>query len=361
MEKLEKLEQRSFLLLLVIITGLFLWLLKPFFAPLFWACAISLLFHPVQRRLEQWWGERPNITALATLLLCVVVVVIPVLLVLASFVREAADLYQRIDSGEIKPGALVDRLRDALPPLEALLEKLNLDIASLRQHAADSAVSASRFVAQNALSVGQTTFQFILQLGLMLYVTFFLLRDGRALVKELARALPLGDEREALLFAKFAEVTRATIKGNLVVAAVQGALGWLIFWLLGIPAAILWGVVMAVLSLIPAVGAALIWFPAALYLFAIGQWIQAVILLLYGTLVIGLADNLLRPILVGRDTKLPDWLVLISTLGGLVWVGIHGFVMGPLVAALFVVVWQIFSRDFNAPTEQPDPEDEPHS
>ncbi len=212
-------------------------------------------------------------------------------------------------------------------------------------------MTASRFVAQNALSVGQTTFQFLIQLGLMLYVAFFLLRDGRSLVEQMGRALPLGAEREALLFAKFAEVTRATIKGNLVVAIVQGALGWLIFELLGIPAAILWGVVMAVLSLIPAVGAALIWFPASLVLFGAGDWGGAVILLLYGTLVIGLADNLLRPILVGRDTKLPDWLVLISTLGGLVWVGVHGFVVGPLIAALFMVIWQIFIRDFNPPAE----------
>src|SRR5690606_21116170 len=134
-----------------------------------------------------------------------------------------------------------------------------------------------------------------------------------------------------------------------VVAAVQGALGGLIYWILGMPAALLWGVAMAVLSLIPAVGAGLIWAPVAVYLFATGEAVSAVVLVLYGVLVIGLADNILRPILVGRDTRMPDWLVLLSTLGGLVLFGINGFVIGPLIAALFIVFWQIFCRDFQPP------------
>jgi len=349
----EKIEQRTFLLLLIIISGLFLYLLKPFFAPVFWACAISLVFFPVHQRLEQWWGHRPNSSALATLLACVCVVVIPVILVLTSFLQEAADLYRRIDSGEIKPGAIIERIHTALPAAQSLLDRLGLDMDTLKNHAADGALKSSRFLAQHALSLGQSTFTFFLSIGLMLYLAFFLLRDGRKMVDLLIRALPLGDERENLLFAKFAEVTRATIKGNLVVAAVQGALGGIIFWLLGLPAPVLWGVAMAVLSLIPAVGAGLIWAPAAIYLFATGNWVSATVLTAYGILVIGLADNVLRPILVGRDTKLPDWLVLLSTLGGLVMVGINGFVIGPLIAALFVVFWQIFIRDFQENGDQP--------
>ena len=345
----DKLEKRAFLLLLACITFLFFYLLKPFFAPLFWSCAISLVFFPVYERFEAWWGHKPNSSALATLLVSICVLVIPVILVSLSFVQEAADLYQRIDSGELKPGTILDRVQEALPPLQALLERVGVDMNSIKENAASTAVAASRFAAQHALSIGQGTFTFFLHLGLMLYLTFFLLRDGRKIIRLLIRALPLGDERERLLFAKFAEVTRATIKGNLVVAAVQGALGGIIFAVLGLPGPVLWGVLMAVLSLIPAVGAGLIWAPAAVYLFATGDWVSAVVLVVYGLLVIGLADNLLRPILVGRDTKLPDWLVLLSTLGGLVMVGINGFVIGPLIAALFVVFWQIFSTDFYPP------------
>ncbi|MBY0418431.1 MAG: AI-2E family transporter, partial [Pararheinheimera sp.] len=200
-----------------------------------------------------------------------------------------------------------------------------------------------------ALSIGQNTFGFILSLCLMLYLTFFLLREGPRLVELMIKALPLGDKRERILFAKFAEVTRATVKGNLVVALVQGALGGLIFWLLGLPAPILWGVVMAFLSLLPAVGAALVWLPVSLYWYATGDWVIATILVAYGALVIGLADNILRPLLVGRDTKLPDYLVLFSTLGGITLMGINGFVLGPMVAALFLVFWQIFIDEFQQP------------
>jgi predicted PurR-regulated permease PerM len=229
---------------------------------------------------------------------------------------------------------------------------------TVRENAANAAVAASRFLARNALAFGQGAFGFVLQLALMLYVAYFLLRDGRTLLDQLVQTLPLGDERERLLFQKFAEVARATIRGNLLVAIVQGLLGGLIFWILGLPAARLWTVVMAVLSLIPAVGAGVVWLPAAIYLYAVGEWISASVLIAYGVLIIGLADNLLRPILVGRDTKLPDWMVLLSTLGGIAMVGINGFVVGPLIAVLFVAFWQIFRREFNprthASTEPPE-------
>nr|WP_240955935.1 AI-2E family transporter [Wenzhouxiangella sp. XN79A] len=336
-----------FLVLLAGVTALFLFLLQPFFAPILWACIIAVLFHPLQVRLERAWGDRPNLIALTVLLACIVLVVVPVLLLLASFAQQGIALYRQIDTGEIQPGQYIDQVRNAFPAVQALLERFSIDMSSVRENVANAAVATSRFVAQNALAVGQGTFGFFLKLGLMLYVAFFLLRDGRRLIEQLVHALPLGDERERMLFQKFAEVTRATVKGNLVVAMVQGALGGLIFWILGIPAALLWGVVMTVLSLIPAIGAGIIWLPAAIYLYAIGDWVSATVLILYGVLIIGLADNILRPILVGRDTKLPDWLVLLSTLGGLTMFGLNGFVVGPLIAVLFIAFWQIFGREFN--------------
>ncbi len=347
MQTKDKVEQLTFLTLLVLVTVLFVFLLKPFFAPIFWACAITLLFYPVQIRLAERWGNRPNQIALTTLLLCVVVLVIPVLLILSSFVAEGAELYARIDSGEINPDEYVDRLRQSMPILERMLSWVDMDTAALEEQATAGALAASGFAARNVFSLGQSTFNFLLSLALMLYLTFFLLRDGASLMDLLTRAIPLGDERERLLFAKFAEVTRATIKGNLVVAIVQGALGGFIFWVLGIPSPVLWGVAMAIVSLIPAVGAGLIWLPFALYLFITSKFASGLILVVYGVAVIGLADNILRPILVGRDTKLPDWLVLLSTLGGLVMFGINGFVMGPLVAAVFIVFWQIFCKDYS--------------
>ena len=186
----------------------------------------------------------------------------------------------------------------------------------------------------------------------MLYLLFFLLREGGELFKRIQDAIPLPPEQKRALFSKFTTVIRATIKGSIFVAAVQGALGGLIFWLLSLHAPVLWGVVMGLLALLPAVGAAAIWFPAAIYLLVTGSTWQGVVLLAFGAFVIGLIDNILRPLLVGKDTKMPDYVVLISTLGGLATFGLNGFVLGPVIAAMFIAAWDIFSASTSAQAER---------
>lgn len=343
----EKLEIRSFIFMLLAVTLAFGWVLKPFWMSIFWACTVAIIFYPLQRKMQQWIGEKPNRAALLTLSIAVVIVVLPVLGVAYSFVQEGVQVYQKLDSGEIRPGQFLQQIETAFPFIPELLERFGVSTDNLRSKLSELAVTASRTLAQQALSVGQNTFSFVVSVALMVYLTFFLLRDGHLLVDLMVRALPLGDERERELFAKFAEVARATVKGNIVVAAIQGALGGLIFALLGLPGALLWGVVMAFLSLIPAIGAGLLWLPVAVYLLAMGSIWKGLILIAFGAIVIGLADNILRPILVGRDTKIPDYVVLFSTLGGLTLFGITGFVVGPLVAALFMAFWAIFMREFN--------------
>ncbi|WP_237067783.1 AI-2E family transporter [Microbulbifer guangxiensis] len=347
-----KLEQRSFIIALLLVSLAFTLLLKPFFTPIFWACAITVIFYPVYRLLMQRFPKWPNLMALLTLVLCVVLVVIPVLAVASSFINEAVSLFQKVQSGQIDLSRQLEQVRSAFPGISAFFERFGIDFDQLKERVLSGLMSAGSFIAKNAIALGQNTLNFFLMLGLMLYLTFFLIRDGEWLVALLIRALPLGDEREHLLLAKFAEVTRATIKGNLVVAVTQGTLGGLIFWALGLPAPLLWGVVMTLLSLLPAVGAAIIWFPAAIFLYATGEVVKASILMAFGVGVISLVDNLLRPILVGRDTKLPDYLVLFSTVGGLMMFGISGFAIGPLLAALFMAFWQIFMREFMG-SEQP--------
>jgi predicted PurR-regulated permease PerM len=346
---MKNLEQGSFLAMLVLVTAVFFYLLKPFFGAVFWACVIGLLFYPLQQRFLKLWKNRSNLAALSTLVVCITIGIIPTLFVLASFFQEGAGLYQRLESGDLNLGQRLEQVRDAFPAAQVLMDRFNLDLDNFKEQLSNAAITASQFIARNAVQFGQDTVQWFVSLGLMLYLAFFMLRDGSDLVALLARALPLGDEREKLLFSKFAEVTRATVKGNLVVAVVQGSLGGIAFWILGIPAPLLWGVVMTFLSLIPMVGAGLIWAPVAIYLFAVGDWGQGLFLTIFGAVVIGLVDNFLRPLLVGRDTKLPDYLVLLSTLGGFVLFNINGFVIGPLLAALFVAFWEIFIRDFNTP------------
>ena len=343
-----KLETRTFLAMLVGVSIAFVLLMKPFFGPIFWAVTIALIFHPVQLKLARRFGDHPNTIALITLALCMVIVVIPVLLLITSLGAEGVKVYQQIQDGDLRPGEYFDQINQSFPVIQSLFEQFDLNFAELRDRAVSVVMSGSQFLGKQALGLGQNTFQFFLGLALMVYLSFFLLRDGISLVELLIRALPLGDSRERLLFSKFAEVTRATVKGNLLIAIIQGALGGLIFWILSIQGAVLWGVVMAIVSLLPAIGASLVWVPAAIYLAAVGDTIPALILTAYGIVVIGLADNILRPILVGRDTKLPDYMVLLSTLGGIAMFGINGFVMGPLIAALFNAFWGIFIREFGS-------------
>ncbi len=344
-----RLERRSFLAMLIIVTIAFIYLITPFFGAVFWACTIGLIFHPLYVRLLERFKGRRNFAASATLATCIVIGVIPTLFVLASFVQQGAALYKRLQSGGIDPVRYIEQVQDAFPKLGEFLSRLGVDLNSVGEQLSESAIAMSRYAAQHVIQIGQGTLHGFISIGLMLYIAYFILRDGRDLVSLLVRALPLGDERERLLFLKFSEVTRATIKGNLVVATVQGALGGIIFWVLGIPGAVLWGVLMTLLSLIPVVGAGLIWAPVAIYFFATGNISDAIILSIFGVAIIGLVDNILRPILVGRDTKLPDYLVLLSTLGGIVLFGLNGFVLGPLLAALFVAFWGIFIREFNIP------------
>jgi len=339
------LERRTFLSLLGVITLLFALVLRPFWSAIFWAIVVTVLFAPMQTSMLRRLQGHRTLAALITLLTLSVIVIIPVLALFSAFIQQGASFYSLIESREVEPAQFIDQIVSAIPFLPGLMDQLGVDTESIRAYLASSATGISEIIAQQALAIGRNTVNFTLHLAMMLYLTFFLLRDGDRLVALLTAAVPLSVNRKQLLFHKFVEVTRATVKGNLLVAIVQGALGGFIFWMLDIPAPILWAVVMAFLSMIPAVGSTLVWAPVALYLYATGATIEASILVAYGAIIIGLADNVLRPILVGRDTKLPDYIVLFSTMGGIALLGINGFVIGPLIAAVFLAFWNIFISD----------------
>jgi predicted PurR-regulated permease PerM len=224
----------------------------------------------------------------------------------------------------------------------------------LQRRAVTVAAQGSQWVATRAFSIGQDTFAFVVDLLLTTYIAFFLIRDGEALAVRVQRALPLEPQHKAVLVEKFSTVIRATVKGGLLVATIQGAFGGLAFWFLGVKAALLWGALMAFMALVPAVGSALVWLPLALYLMFTGSLGQGISLVVFGVLVIGLVDNVLRPMLVGKDTRMPDSVVMITTLGGLAVLGLNGLVLGPAIAALFMAVWHIqLSAPGQPPAENP--------
>ncbi len=348
----ERIANAFFLLLLVTFTLGFFALLRGFFQPIFWATITGVVFLPVQNWVEERMGGRHTASALFTLLVILLVVLVPTILVAGAVADQALTLYDDLQGGQIDPGALLASLEARLPPaLVASLERAGIASDTIQDRISDAAVAASGFIASMAVSVGQNVGRFAALFFVMLYLLFFVLRDGEKMRAKLIWALPLGDDREEDLFEKFIEVGRATIKGTLVVGVVQGTLGGIMFAILGIEGAVFWGVVMVFLSILPAVGAALVWVPAGVILMAGGAWVRGLVLLLFGAVVISLVDNILRPLLVGRDTKMPDWLILLSTLGGLTTFGISGFVIGPIIAAMFLAVWEMFGEQ-QAMTEE---------
>jgi predicted PurR-regulated permease PerM len=341
---LRGLEDKAVLWLIVLVSIVFVWIIAPLYGAVLWAIVIAILFTPLHRKLCKTF-HRPNLAALATLLTVIIIVIIPLTVMVTALVTEATAVYDKIQSGEVNFGQYLRRIIQSTPPWASQwLDRFG--ISSLRgvQDKLSAGLSeASKVVAVQALQIGQNTFHFLINLFVMLYLLFFLLRDGDEIYRRIRDAVPLRSEHQRALFNKFAVVIRATVKGNLVVAILQGGLGGLILWILGIQAPLLWAALMTVLSLLPAVGAAVIWLPIAIYLLATGEVWKGVVLIAYGVLVISLVDNFVRPILVGKDTKMPDYLVLISTLGGIAVLGINGFVLGPVIAAMFISVWDIFS------------------
>lgn len=340
------LEHKTLLWLVVGFTLAFLWVLWPLAGAVLWAIFLAIVFFPmhqyVRRRVVR---RRSNLAAFLTMLSIVLMVILPLSLVSASVVEQASMLYQSIKTGQVQPAQWLQRMMDALPDwAQSILARFGLfDLPAVLQRAGELLTRSSQAITSSLVGIGQVTLDFVVSFFIMLYVLFFLLRDGSALTASIERAVPLRPEQTHKLLLQFVTVVRATVKGNVVVAVIQGALGALAFWVLDIPGPALWGALMALLSLLPAVGAALVWGPVALYQLFTGQLVQGLGLVAWGVLVIGLVDNVLRPVLVGRDTRMPDYLVLVATVGGISLFGLNGFVIGPVIAALFLVCWKLLT------------------
>ncbi|VVD69917.1 membrane protein [Pandoraea capi] len=340
-------DQRKFFhLMLFVVTVAFGWILFPLFGAVFWGTILAVLFQPVQRRMLARMRGRPNLAALTTLALILVIVILPLTLVVGMMTQEISTALLRFRTDLPQLTVEFQQLLDRLPAgVHRIMDLAGVqDINAIQQKLADGAAQIGRLVAVYLVSIGQNTAQLLVSFGVMLYLLFFLLRDGTALGAMVRRALPLDERHKSQLIRQFTTVVRATVKGNIAVAVAQGVLGGFIFAVLGIQGFVLAAVVMAFLSLLPAVGAAVVWVPVGIWLLLSGAIWKAVILFAFCGTIVSLVDNVLRPILVGKDTKLPDWVVLISTLGGMSLIGLTGFVIGPLVAALFIASWNIYTR-----------------
>lgn len=346
-------EMTGYYLFLALVTLAFGAIAWPFASPLLWAALAAIMFQPMyQGFLARLGGE--NRAAIVTLLVITFAVIIPALLIGGVVVEQATAVVIAFREGQIDLVALFDTLFAALPaPLRENLQGSGLGTAAMvQERAQDLALESSGMIARQAVSITGSAFGFVLSFGVGLYVAYFLLRDGKAIGRTVIQHLPLARNVADQLAERFLSIVRATIKGSIVVGLVQGALGSLTYWIAGLPSVVLLGLLTALFSLLPAVGPAIVWAPVAVYLLATGDIWEGIVVIVSGVAIIGMADNVLRPMLVGRDTGIPDWLILISTLGGIGAMGLAGIVVGPMAAGLFLAGWSILRAHRAEPDER---------
>lgn len=337
---------KVFLLLLVIaISATFVAMIRNFLITILLAAIFSGLAHPLYARLARLFRGHRAMASLVTLLLLLVVVIGPLLGILGIVASEALSISETVGpwiSARLSEPAAFDHLFESLP----WYERLEPFREQIMTKAGELVNSASKFLFNSLSATTKGTVTFLFQFFILLYTMFFFLMDGGPLLRKILYYLPLGDEDESRMVERFTSVARATIKGTLLIGLIQGILAGLAFWVAGIDGAVFWGTLMILMSIIPGIGTGLIWIPAALILILTDHLWRGIGLALFCALIVGSIDNVLRPRLVGRDTQMHDLLILFGTMGGLLLFGVLGFIIGPIVAALFVTVWDIYGTVF---------------
>lgn len=345
--------QAAFLLLLVVaISLLFFAMVRSLLMAVFLAAIFSGMLHGLYERIVRWFKGHESLASIATILIFIFALLIPLTGFLGIVTTQALDVSEAVgpwlQEQATRPDEL-DRLIRRLP----FADQIAPYQGQITQKVGELAGNLGQFVVSKLAAATRGTVLFFLMLFVMLYAMFFFLKDGPAVLNRILYYMPLAPEAENRLVERFVSVTRATIKGTLVIGVVQGALAGAAFAVAGIKGAAFWATVMAVLSILPGIGIALVWVPAVIYLIVVGKTGAAIGVALWCGLVAGTADNLLRPRLVGRDTEMPDLLILLATLGGLVLFGAVGIIVGPIVAALFLTIWDIYGEYFKTMLPEP--------
>ncbi len=327
-------------LVLFATTAAILFVLAPYWRPIFWAVVFTILFWPLRMRLAANMKGGANAAAVVILLVILFAIVVPALIIAGLVADGAATVVTTIRAQELEIGTILKSLQDRFPEFSAWLQRIGLSLDATYAYAQKAVSDLGKFAAVQLSNVGQGASAFVFQLFIFFYLTYSFLRMGSSIYRNLFEAVPLETSRKQMFFEAFAEMSTATIKGMIAVGLVQGAMGAIAFAILGIPGPVFWGALMAILSIIPPFGAGFIWAPAAVYLLVTGNFTSGIGLLIWGGLFISMSDNIVRPAVVGRSTSMPDYMVLIATLGGLASFGLTGLVLGPVIGALFLAGWQ---------------------
>ena len=342
-----KLRSAFFTGLIVLLSVAILYLIRPFFYPIFWAAVIAIVFYPHYNWLNSFI-RMPGLNAL--LMVCVVLVTIflPLTLISALLVNESVDLY-----GKVSEKGFAENIEGVSTWLEGtpLAPYIDTVKTDWTRYAADATKRLSGYFFSGIKSVTQNSLRFFFMLFIMFYTLFYFFKDGHRMLDRLKHLSPVGEKYEVMLYDRFTSTVRATLKSTFIVGGIQGIIGGILFWITGVPGALIWGVIMIALSIVPALGSFVVWLPAGLIMLALGNTWQGVTILLVGTFVISTIDNLLRPPLVGRDIQMHPLLGLFSTLGGIVLFGISGFIIGPIIAALYLSIMTIYDHYYKSELE----------
>lgn len=341
--EMQKVRKNIFLAILMIGTIAFLWLLKPFAYPIFWAAVIAGLFGPLYKRVNRKLGH-PNVSTAILLVVAIFVIILPLAVIASVLLAQAIDMYSALkDTEDIQQKAqgIINLLKG-----NPYLQKLDLDEKALTEKFYDISGSISKYIVGYLTDLTQNTLLLIINFVVMLYCLFFFIRDGDRILRGALYILEMKDEIGNRLYERFTSTARATLKGTLIIGLIQGTMGGILFWAVGINSAIVWGVIMVLAAMIPGIGCAIIWAPAALIMLATGHVWEGIVLLALGSLVISSIDNILRPLLVGKDTQMHPLLIFLSTLGGIAVFGVSGFVIGPIITALLSTLWEIYEKHY---------------
>jgi len=339
----------SFAFVVIAATIAFAWLLLPFYGAILWAAILAVVVETANKRFLRLLNGRKTGAAALSVLTTVCIIVMPAAVILASLTREATALYIATRDRQFDPARTLEQMLAAIPPsLRDFIANNNfVDFNDLKAGVNALVGQLSQIIATGAVNVGQGTALVVVNILLMLYLLFFFVRDGAALIETMKDASPFERRHTEHFFDRFSAVAKSTVMGSIIVALVQGAISGLMFWIVGIPSVLVWSALMTLLSLLPAIGAALIWAPAAIYLVVTGSAAKGLILAVTLGVANTTVDNFLRPLLVGKGIRLPDYVVLVATIGGLASFGVNGLVIGPLIATIFFSAWSLFAEDAN--------------
>ncbi len=336
-----KKPQILFYVVMAIVTIVFLYLLKSLFFPIFWAAVIASIFNPLYESLNNKW-PRPNINTVIVLLVIAFIIILPAVFIGSLLIGESLQLYDSLS----KDSSYVEKIMQSVVGAikDYSFDKLHVNEGFWTEKITEIMRNIANYIFVKLSDLTQDSFAFLIKFTIMLYTLFFFIRDGEKFIKRAISVLPLGNNRETMLYERFAVTAKSTLKATLIIGGIQGTLGGFIFYLVNIKGALIWGLIMIFLSIIPVLGCSIVWIPAGIIMLFMGHIWEGIIILVFGAVVISSIDNFLRPLLIGKDVQMHPLLIFLSTLGGISLFGFSGFVLGPVVASLLVAVWDMYEH-----------------